>query len=259
MSRSLAVVALLTWKAARHASVTVSSGSMATVIPLTDVRAATSAHERDAFVRDAARDEASTHAAVPLDTPPPAAARPAHLGHRPLQLPLRLLHAEGRVRRAYFLPRAELLTFEEIARVARDLRRPRRRKIRLTGGEPLLRRNLERLIEMLAIARRRRPTLTTNGSLLAREGARATRCRPSADHRQPRLARRRDVSRDERRRLPGRSVLEAIDAAAAPGFSPIKVNAVVKRGHERARRSSRSRGISADRPHRALHRITITP
>ena len=56
-----------------------------------------------------------------------AAARPAHLGHRPLQLPLRLLHAEGGLRaRPCFLDRRELLTFEEIARVARRLRRRRR-------------------------------------------------------------------------------------------------------------------------------------
>ncbi|MGH3053332.1 MAG: radical SAM protein, partial [Gaiellaceae bacterium] len=69
-----------------------------------------------------------------------------------------------------FLERAELLTFEEIARVARIFAGLGVRKIRLTGGEPLLRREVERLVAMLAI-----PgldlTLTTNGSLLAQKAA----------------------------------------------------------------------------------------
>ena len=127
------------------------------------------------------------------------------------------------------LPAAcELLTFEEITRVAGMFVAHGVRKIRITGGEPLLRRDLERLIEMLAALDRSTLTLTTNGSLLARR-RRRSRCRPAARDRQPRLARRRDVPRNERRRLPGRRVLEGIDAAAAAGL-PVKVNAVVKRG-----------------------------
>src|SRR6185437_2232732 len=72
-----------------------------------------------------------------------------------------------------FLPHADLLTFEEIARVARAFVDAGVTKIRLTGGEPLLRRHLERLVELLA----KLPvdlTLTTNGVLLAKK-ARALR------------------------------------------------------------------------------------
>src|SRR5439155_3505780 len=65
-----------------------------------------------------------------------------------------------------FLDRRELLTFEEIARIARAFARHGVRKIRLTGGEPLLRRDLERLVEMLAAIDALDLTLTTNGALL---------------------------------------------------------------------------------------------
>ena len=165
-------LALLTW------TVSKAGAFMATVIPLTDVRAASRRDAREAFVRDAAsmpparRDLAARHAR-------PAAARPAHLGHRPLQLPLRLLHAEGRVRPRLPVP---------AARGAADVRgdRARRRacssasacaKIRLTGGEPLLRRNLERLVEMLARARRRRPHADDQRRAARAKGARAARRR----------------------------------------------------------------------------------
>src|SRR6266540_1131117 len=68
-----------------------------------------------------------------------------------------------------FLPKSELLSFEEIARLARVFRGHGVEKIRLTGGEPLLRRNLERLIEMLADIPGLDLTLTTNGSVLAKK------------------------------------------------------------------------------------------
>src|SRR4249920_1224695 len=73
-----------------------------------------------------------------------------------------------------FLPQTSLLSFEEITRLARSFVELGVRKIRLTGGEPLLRRNLEALIEMLAALRTPEGdaldlTLTTNGSLLARK------------------------------------------------------------------------------------------
>src|SRR5579859_2673822 len=71
-----------------------------------------------------------------------------------------------------FLPRNELLSFEEIARLARVFRDHGVEKIRLTGGEPLLRKNLERLVEMLADIPGLDLTLTTNGSVL-RKKARA--------------------------------------------------------------------------------------
>src|SRR3954470_8319534 len=71
-----------------------------------------------------------------------------------------------------FLKREELLTFEEIAQIATVFVRCGVEKIRLTGGEPLLRRDIERLIAMLARIRGLRDlTLTTNGSLLTREMA----------------------------------------------------------------------------------------
>src|SRR5258708_4000975 len=75
-----------------------------------------------------------------------------------------------------FLERGALLTFEEIARLARLFVRLGVEKIRLTGGEPLIRRDLESLVAMLAaIEGLRDLTLTTNGSLLTREKARALR------------------------------------------------------------------------------------
>src|SRR5258707_3652289 len=66
-----------------------------------------------------------------------------------------------------FLPKSELLSFEEIARLARVFKGHGVEKIRLTGGEPLLRKNLERLVEMLADIPGLDLTLTTNGSVLA--------------------------------------------------------------------------------------------
>ena len=72
-----------------------------------------------------------------------------------------------------FLPHADLLTFEEIARVARgSSSTTASRKIRLTGGEPLLRRNVERLVEMLARDRRRRPHADHQRRAAREEGAR---------------------------------------------------------------------------------------
>ena len=68
-----------------------------------------------------------------------------------------------------FLPKSELLSFEEIARLARVFKGHGVEKIRLTGGEPLLRRNLERLIEMLADIPGLDLTLTTNGSVLVKK------------------------------------------------------------------------------------------
>src|SRR5207245_10325644 len=68
-----------------------------------------------------------------------------------------------------FLPKSELLSFEEIARLARVFKGHGIEKIRLTGGEPLLRRNLERLIEMLADIPGLDLTLTTNGSVLSKK------------------------------------------------------------------------------------------
>ena len=134
-----------------------------------------------------------------------------------------------------FLPHAELLSFEEIERAARLFVAQGVEKIRLTGGEPLLRKNIERLVEMLA--RLETPsgkpldlTLTTNASLLARKAqslrdAGLTRVTISLDALDDATFRRmNDVD------FAVRDVLHGIEVAQAVGLAPIKVNMVVKRG-----------------------------
>jgi cyclic pyranopterin phosphate synthase len=127
-----------------------------------------------------------------------------------------------------FLERRELLSFEEIARVARTFVATGVKKIRLTGGEPLVRRDLERLIELLA-ALDVELTLTTNGSLLpakakALAAAGLNRITVSLDSLDDATFRAlNDVDFSVER------VVEGIDAAVAAGL-PVKVNAVVKRG-----------------------------
>ncbi|HEX9571061.1 MAG TPA: GTP 3',8-cyclase MoaA [Burkholderiales bacterium] len=129
-----------------------------------------------------------------------------------------------------FLARSELLTFEEIARLARAFKDRGTEKIRLTGGEPLLRKNLERLIGMLAAIPGLDLTLTTNGSLLERKARalkaaglkRVTVSLDSLDERTFRMMNDAD--------FPVSEVLAGIDAAAAAGLAPVKINMVVKRG-----------------------------
>ena len=129
-----------------------------------------------------------------------------------------------------FLPRSEILSFDEIVRTARIFHGLGVRKIRLTGGEPLLRRNIEHLIEMLAEIPDLELTLTTNGSLLAKKAAalRAAglqRVTVSLDALDDTTFRQmNDVD------FPVADVLKGIDAAAACGLQPVKVNMVVKRG-----------------------------
>ena len=134
-----------------------------------------------------------------------------------------------------FLPHADLLSFEEITRVARQFVALGVEKIRLTGGEPLLRKNIEGLVEQLAALRTAsgQPldlTLTTNGSLLARKAralaaAGLRRVTVSLDALDETVFRAmNDVD------FPVADVLAGIDAAAAAGLGPIKVNMVVKRG-----------------------------
>jgi GTP 3',8-cyclase len=130
-----------------------------------------------------------------------------------------------------FLPRAELLTFEEITRLARLFVDLGVEKVRLTGGEPLLRRDLPGLVAMLAAL----PglddlTLTTNGSLLARharalEEAGLRRISVSLDSLDDEVfARLNDAA------FPVSAVLDGIATAEAAGLRPIKVNMVVRRG-----------------------------
>jgi cyclic pyranopterin phosphate synthase len=128
-----------------------------------------------------------------------------------------------------FLPRAELLTFEEIARLARIFAGLGVQKVRLTGGEPLIRREVERLVELLAGVPGLDLTLTTNGAVLAQKAdalaeAGLGRITVSLDSLDDDVFRAmNDVD------FPVARVLEGIDAAAAAGL-PVKVNAVVKRG-----------------------------
>ncbi|MGH8672228.1 MAG: GTP 3',8-cyclase MoaA [Burkholderiales bacterium] len=129
-----------------------------------------------------------------------------------------------------FLERERLLSFDEIERLACIFRDHGVRKIRLTGGEPLVRRNIEQLIERLARVAGLEITLTTNGSLLERKAralrdAGLQRVTVSLDSLDDAVFKKmNDVD------FPVQRVLEGIEAAAAVGFSPVKVNMVVKRG-----------------------------
>ena len=134
-----------------------------------------------------------------------------------------------------YLPHSALLSFEEITRLARQFVAHGVRKIRLTGGEPLLRKNIEVLIEQLAALKTvdGEPldlTLTTNGSLLARKAralrsAGLQRVTVSLDGLDDAVFRAmNDVD------FPVAQVLEGIAAAKDAGLGPIKINMVVKRG-----------------------------
>ncbi len=129
-----------------------------------------------------------------------------------------------------FLPRKQILSFEEIVRVAEVFHSIGVRKIRLTGGEPLLRADLPRLIGWLSELPDTEIALTTNGSLLneqaqslARAGlSRVTVSLDSVDKRT--FSALNDVS------VPIDLVLEGIEAALDAGLTPVKLNAVIKRG-----------------------------
>jgi cyclic pyranopterin phosphate synthase len=134
-----------------------------------------------------------------------------------------------------FLAHKELLSFEEITRLARVFVAQGVHKIRLTGGEPLLRKDLERLVAMLSGLRTSEGravdlTLTTNGSLLAKKAqalrnAGLSRLVVSLDAIDDAIFRRmNDVD------FPVDHVLEGIEASRRAGFAPIKINMVVKRG-----------------------------
>jgi GTP 3',8-cyclase len=128
-----------------------------------------------------------------------------------------------------FLPHSAILSFEEIARLARIFVGLGVKKIRLTGGEPLVRKQLHRLVAMLDEL----PvevTLTTNGSLLARQARalkqagldRVTVSLDSLDEATFRAMNDAD--------FPVAKVIESIEVAAAEGLGPVKINTVVKRG-----------------------------
>src|SRR5690606_28757229 len=134
-----------------------------------------------------------------------------------------------------FLPQSSLLSFEEITRVAQASVLLGVRKFRLTGGEPLMRRHLERLVEQLAQLRtpEGKPVeiaLTTNGAMLARKAAvlkaaglnRVTVSLDALDDELFRQMSDGSASVNE--------VLEGIDEAARVGLAPVKVNMVVRKG-----------------------------
>ncbi len=134
-----------------------------------------------------------------------------------------------------YLPHSALLSFEEITRIAKVFVAHGVQKIRLTGGEPLLRKNIESLIAQLAQLRTPQGhaldlTLTTNGSLLARKAhalkaAGLQRVTVSLDGLDDAVFRSmNDVD------FPVADVLAGIEAAREAGLGPIKVNMVVKRG-----------------------------
>jgi cyclic pyranopterin phosphate synthase len=207
--------------------------NMATVIPLTpiaDSRAAQSAH---ASLRAAALGPA--HAGPAFDT------RGRALADLRISVTDRCnfrcvycMPKDVFGRDYQFLPHADLLTFEEITRIAEVFVGLGVRKIRLTGGEPLLRKNLEKLVEMLARLGDLDLTLTTNGALLAKKArslrdaglSRVTVSLDSLDDATFRAMN--DVD------FPVASVLAGIDAAQAAGLSPLKINMVVKKGMSEA-------------------------
>jgi len=130
-----------------------------------------------------------------------------------------------------FLPRSQLLTFEEITRLVGLFTSLGVRKVRLTGGEPLLRHDLERLVAMLAaLPGIEDLTMTTNGSLLARKAAtlaraglhRVTVSLDSLDNA--------TFTAGNDSPVPVARVLEGIEAATAAGLTPVKINVVVRRG-----------------------------
>ena len=133
-----------------------------------------------------------------------------------------------------FLPRSEILSFEEITRVARAFAARGARKLRLTGGEPTLRADLPKLIAMLAELKGEFPgvdiAMTTNGTLLkahaqALKDAGLDRVTVSLDSLDDAVFRSmNDMD------FPVAMVLEGIEAAAAVGLGPIKINAVVRKG-----------------------------
>ena len=133
-----------------------------------------------------------------------------------------------------FLARAEVLSFEEITRLARLFAAHGVQKIRLTGGEPLVRRDLHKLVAMLAEIPDLDLTLTTNGALLPQQAqalkdAGLKRVTVSLDSLDEAVFRAmNDVD------FPVSKVLEGMEAAEHAGLWPIKVNAVVKRGTNEA-------------------------
>ena len=130
-----------------------------------------------------------------------------------------------------FLPREQILSFEEIARLTRVFAELGVKKVRITGGEPLLRTDLSRLIAMLAeVDGVEDLTLTTNGYLLALQ---AQQLRDAGLHRV--TVSLDSLDEDTFKKMNGRGlsvrrVLQGIERAADAGLAPVKINAVVQKG-----------------------------
>lgn len=129
-----------------------------------------------------------------------------------------------------FLPHSELLSFEEISHLVRIFNQLGTRKVRLTGGEPLLRHELHVLVKMLADIPNLEIALTTNGSLISRHARKLKKA--GLD----RVTISLDSLDDEvfkhinGVKFPVKKILDGIKAAEDAGFHPIKINMVVKRG-----------------------------
>jgi cyclic pyranopterin phosphate synthase len=129
-----------------------------------------------------------------------------------------------------YLPRRAILRFEEIHRIVRIAADLGVRKVRITGGEPLLRHDLPQLVGMLAEVEGIELALTTNGSLLPRYAhsladAGLDRVTVSLDSLDEETFQRMNDAD-----FPVAQVLEGIDAAARAGLAPVKINAIVQRG-----------------------------
>ena len=134
-----------------------------------------------------------------------------------------------------WLPRSDILTYEEIHRVVSLLAKMGVEKIRLSGGEPLMRQDVEKLVELLScIPRIRSLTMTTNGYFLSEKAAALQKAglngvTVSLHSLKP------DRFREISGGGPYERVIAGINAAKDTGFKPIKVNAVIIRGLQRRR------------------------
>ena len=158
--------------------------------------------------------------------------------------------------RYQFLPKADLLTFEEIARLTKIAASLGAQKARLTGGEPLVRNDIEKLVAMLSeVEGIDDLTMTTNAYLLPQK-AQALRV-SGLD----RISISLDTLDDDvfkqmnGRGFPVQKVLDGIAAAEGAGLSPIKVNAVVQRGRQRPHDRRSGAILQGARAHHALHRV----
>ncbi len=232
---------------------------MASIIPISDVRSAVNPNaHRDALGRFRARrrqcrtDRSGSGGGCARAHAP----RSAHIGHRPLQLPLRLLHAEGRVRRRLPVPASRGPAHVRGDRARRpDLRRARRFQ------DPADRRRAADAPQRRAPGRdagqprRRRPHADDQRRAAREEGAQPRRRRPDARDGEPRFARRRDVPRDERRRLSRRQGPRRHRRGGGRRAQPAQDQHGGETRHQRCVDRADGTALQGHGPHRPLHRI----